>query len=368
LLDVKLKLRPGHTSERVWMEPSPLRTLFWNVTYSCNFRCPICFTDAGTPAPDELTTEEALAVARKAGKSGIRDVLISGGEPFMRPDLIAILSALAEFDISVRIASNGSLLDDYALDELRRRTLTKSFQISLDSIEPALYAKLHGTSPELLDTVLGNLKRIQAHGFHATVSTRLTPETLPGIPRLLDIAEREGWATVTVHIPVHANRISGAYPQDEDVIGLLAPALEHFIMLPQRWLIETYIPWAQYHPLMARAAKRVRVVHRGCRAGRDRLTINPTGWISPCICLDLPAARLGNVRQSALPDLFATSALCRMMRQPAEHGICTDCPHVAECGGGCRAAALALSGRLDGPDASCPVWKKRLDRKDHGAP
>lgn len=359
MLDVKLKLRPGHTSERAWMDPSPLRTFFWNITYACNFRCPICFTDAGTSAPDELTTEEILKIAREAARSEVRDVLISGGEPFMRPDLIAILSALAEFKISVRIASNGSLLDDHILDALRRRTLTKSFQISLDSIEPALYAELHGTPPAMLDTVLGNLKRIQAHGFHTTVSTRLTPETLPGIPRLLDMAGREGWATVTIHIPVHSNRISGAFPQDEDFFGLLAPALEHFARLPERWLIETYIPWAQYHPFMARLGKKIRIVHRGCRAGRDRLTINPTGWVSPCVCLDLPAAHIGNVRQTGLAEIFETSPLCRMMRKPALHGICTDCPNVEECGGGCRAAALTLTGRLDGPDSSCPVWKKR---------
>jgi len=38
MLDIKLKLRPGHTSERAWLEPSPLRQLFWNITYACNYR------------------------------------------------------------------------------------------------------------------------------------------------------------------------------------------------------------------------------------------------------------------------------------------------------------------------------------------
>jgi radical SAM protein with 4Fe4S-binding SPASM domain len=367
VLDIKLKLKPGHTSERNWMDPSPLKTLFWNVTYACNFRCPICFTDAGKPAHDEFTTEEALEVVQKVRRAGIRDVLISGGEPFMRPDLVTLLVSLAEADISVRIASNGSLLNDHVLAELRNRTLTKSFQVSLDTVQPDIYAKIHGTSPDMWETVLGNLRRIQAHGFHTTVSTRLMPETLPGIPGLLDLADREGWATVTVHIPVHSNRISGAYSQDEDVLNRLAPAVEHFLGLPQRWLIETYIPWAPYHPLMARAGKRISVIHRGCRAGRDRLTINPTGSVSPCVCMDLPAATIGNVRDSELRDLFADSPLCRMLKRPAEHGICVDCPVIAECGGGCRAAALALSGRLDGPDSSCPVWKKRASAKSQFA-
>ena len=368
MLDLKLKLRPGHTSDRNWMEPSPLRTLFWNVTYACNFRCPICFTDAGVPPPGELTTEESLAAVREIEESGIRDVLISGGEPLMRPDLVTILTALAEAGITVRIASNGSLLDDDVLGALRRETLTKSFQVSLDSIDPEIYSRIHGTPPATFATVLGNLKRIQAHGFHTTVSVRVTPETLPGIPRLLDMAGREDWATVTLHIPVHTNRVSGAFPQDEDIIGLLNPALEHFVRLPQRWLIETYIPWVQYHPLMVRLGRRIRIVHRGCRAGRDRLTIHPTGWVSPCICLDVAPAHLGNVRRNRLLEMFENSTLCQILRHPEEHGICADCPRVAICGGGCRAAALALSGRLDGPDSSCPVWKKRKACETHSHP
>jgi MoaA/NifB/PqqE/SkfB family radical SAM enzyme len=84
MLDIKLKLKPGHTSERAWMEPSALKTLFWNVTYACSYRCPICFTDGGRAHPEELTTAEALEVVEKAHKAGVRDILISGGEPFER--------------------------------------------------------------------------------------------------------------------------------------------------------------------------------------------------------------------------------------------------------------------------------------------
>ena len=133
----------------------------------------------------------------------------------------------------------------------------------------------------------------------------------------------------------------------------------HFLKLPQHWLIETYIPWAQYHPAIKRFQKHIRFVHRGCRSGRDRLTINPTGWISPCVCLDVPAAYVGTVRQDNLLDAFHRSPLCEMMRRPQEHGICSGCPNVETCGGGCRAAAFALTGQLDGQDESCPLWKTR---------
>lgn len=366
MLDIKLKLKPGHTSERAWMDPSPLRTLFWNVTYACDYRCPICFTDGGSAHPDELTTAEALEAVRKAHAAGVGDILISGGEPFQREDLLEILSCMAEHGITARIASNGSLLTADLLSRLRRETLTRSFQISLDTIDPLTYAEFHRTPIDALPRVLEVLRLIKEQGFHTTVSIRLTPLTLPGIPRILDLAESEGWSTVTIHCPLHTRRISESFQQDEDVLSLLGPALEMFCANREHWLIETYIPWAEYHPVMQRLEKSIRVIHRGCRAGRDRLTINPTGWLSPCVCMDLPEAYVGNIRTDSLSDVFQNSHACDIFRHPEKYGICDGCPNLMRCGGGCRAAAFAVCGRLDGQDESCPVWKRRAAHHQAG--
>jgi len=358
MLDIKLKLKPGHTSEREWMKPSPLKTLFWNVTYDCNYRCPLCFTDAGERRHGELTTEEAFLTIQKIHEAGVHDVIISGGEPFIRTDMADILEKMAEFGISARIASNGSLLTEAILSRLKRTTLTKSFQISLDTIDPDSYERFHNASPGTFGRVMDTLELIREYGFHTTVSVRVLPETLSGITRLLDLAVTKGWSTVTLHIPVLTRRVRNVFPVGTDVISLLKPVFEQFCSLPKKWLIETYIPWAEFHPGIIKLGGQVRMIYRGCRAGRDRLTINPTGMISPCVCLDVPEAYIGNIRQDSLLDVFSRSELCDMMRHPPDYGICEDCPNEAKCGGGCRVMAYALSGRLDGPDLSCPVRRR----------
>jgi radical SAM protein with 4Fe4S-binding SPASM domain len=358
MLDIKLKLERSHTSERSWMTPTPLRTLFWNATYACNYRCGICFTDSGARR-GELTTEEAREMVSRAHADGVKDIIISGGEPFLRSDLVDVLSHMGRLGMSARIASNGSLLTDELLTRLRAETDTKSFQISLDTLDPDLYAAIHGVPAGAFSSALGALGRIRKHGFHTTVSVRLGPQTLSGIPDLLGRARAEGWATVTVHCPVLTRRKIGAYPQKTDVLTLLEPVFERFLSLPERWLVETYIPWAEYHPAMKRLQREIRVVHRGCAAGRDHLTVNPGGEISPCVCWDCPAACIGNVRRDTFRDVFENAPLCRVLRRPWEHGICSRCPNVSNCGGGCRAAAYAISGRIDGQDESCPVWQAR---------
>lgn len=341
------------------MEPSSLKTLFWNVTYACNYQCGICFTNSSRHNPKELNTKESLIAVEKAHAAGVKDIIISGGEPFMREDLVEILAHMAKLGITARIASNGSLITKEMLTRLRQETLTKSFQISLDTTDPDLYAKFHGVKPEMYPSILTHLHQIKDQGFHTTVSVRLTPQTFPGLSKLLDLVYKEEWFTLTVHSVVHTNRIEGAYPQDEDLYTLLEPIFQHFCSLPQHWLIETYIPWATYHPVIIKLAKKVKVVNRGCRAGRDRLTINPTGMISPCVCMDVPEAYIGNIRNDDLLDVFNNSQTCDIFRNPQNYGICADCPNVVSCGGGCRAAGFAMSGQLKGQDKSCPIWKKR---------
>jgi radical SAM protein with 4Fe4S-binding SPASM domain len=287
----------------------------------------------------------------------IPEPLISGGEPFLRKDIVPILARMGGLGMTARVASNGSLLKREILKRLKGETRVKSFQISLDTMNPEVYAIVHGTSADNHSRVMRNLELIRDFGFHTTVSTRLAPMTLEGIPALLDAAVREGWSTVTVHCPLHTNRANSAFGQAEDVLGRLRPVLEHFERLDPHWLVETYIPWAEYHPLVRLFENRIRFVHRGCRAGRDRLTVNPTGKLSPCVCLDVPAAHVGDVRKDRIGDVFSQSPLCDMFRNPERHGICATCPELARCGGGCRASAYVLTGRIEGQDTSCPIWE-----------
>ncbi len=357
--DVKLKLRPGHAADNDWMARTPLRQLFWNVTYKCNFACQVCFSNSGPGAPDELTTDEAKAMVLNAHRSGVKDIVISGGEPFMREDMVEILAYMKELDMTARIASNGTMVTAELVERLRRDTLTKSFQISLDTLDPELFAEIHGAPADHLDAALRALDYIREAGMHTTVSTRLTPKTLPGIPALLDLAAAKGWATVTVHCPVRTGRADGAFAPDADMLSELQPVFDHFMRLSRHWVVETNIPWARYHPAIRRLAREMRVVHAGCGAARWRLAIGASGSISPCICVDRPQFQMGNVRTDDLREVFRDAPLAHLMRHPQEHGICTDCGNVETCGGGCRAGAFARGGKVEALDPSCPVRRAR---------
>jgi len=355
MLDVKLKFQPGHADGKDWMSGGPVKVLFWNVTRSCNFNCQICFSNSGAPDPDELTLPEAKTLIRRAHELGVVDVIITGGEPFMRPDLLEILSCMAELGITARIATNGSLLTEKLVERIRRETRTTSFLISLDSLDPCIYSEIHRVPPIQLEKALEALRFVRAHDFHTTVSIRLTPRTLPGIIDIVDRAADEGWATISLQRPVFSGRVEGAWPPMFDILPALEPVFEHFLSMPSRWRVETYMPWARYHPVIQKLEEKIPVGHVGCGAARGIAVIQPSGRVVPCVCFDVPASAMGNVRDQDLRAILQESPVRAMMKRPQDYGICDGCIHLSTCGGGCRATAFALSGDLAGADETCPL-------------
>ena len=355
MLDVKLKIRPGHVNKTEWMKALKIRRMGWNVTHACNYRCRVCYSSSGKPAANELSTSEAKDMIRQARDMGVTRFVISGGEPFMRPDMIEVLAFMGDLGIDALVATNGSLLTRDMLARLRDQTKATSFQVSLDTLDRQRYAEFHGVRAEMLDRALRSLDYIQEAGFHTTVSTRPTPMNLPGIPDLLDLALRQQWPTVTIHWPLPVGRTEDCWPPDTDMLSLLAPVFEHFLQMSEHWVIQMSIPWARYHPAVQALAKRIRVVHKGCNACREILCIDANGDVLPMSCMTWEECWMGNLRERTLARAYGDSPMPDLMKRPWEHGICTDCAYVGDCGGGCRARAIARGRRLDALDMSCPV-------------
>jgi len=81
---------PLRHTRSVFLRDRPIHLTFF-VTRRCNARCPFCFYEKARDAEDgapELSTEEVRRVARSM--DGLLWVLFSGGEPFLREDLVEI--------------------------------------------------------------------------------------------------------------------------------------------------------------------------------------------------------------------------------------------------------------------------------------
>ena len=82
---------------------------------------------------DELSTEEWTDILLQLKEIGIKNITLSGGEPFMRKDIIKIISYANKIGLEVGVITNGYLLDKEKIEDAIRAGLS-SFSISIDAV------------------------------------------------------------------------------------------------------------------------------------------------------------------------------------------------------------------------------------------
>jgi GTP 3',8-cyclase len=170
--EVVVPFNPGGTLQapRDRLE-RPLRDLRISVMDRCNFRCPYCMPREQyheryqfLNSRERLSFDEIARLSRLFVQLGVRKLRLTGGEPLLRtnlPDLIADLTAIPGVE-DVALTTNGVLLGRYAA-ELKAAGL-KRITISLDSLDPEIFARMSGGFGGL-DEVLSGIERARSAGL-----------------------------------------------------------------------------------------------------------------------------------------------------------------------------------------------------------
>jgi pyruvate-formate lyase-activating enzyme len=148
--------------------------LWLYTNFDCNLRCDYCCVRSSPTAPRrELGLERVERIAAEAPPLGVTEVFVTGGEPFLLPDIAGILLACAKA-APTTVLTNGMLFAGTrlrALESLPRDRVT--LQISLDSATPEGHDRHRGQGSWA--RAWEGIERARAEGFRvrlaATVST-----------------------------------------------------------------------------------------------------------------------------------------------------------------------------------------------------
>lgn len=124
----------------------PIGSRLWLYTnFNCNLRCHYCCVRSSPEAARrELGAPRVARIAAEAAALGVGELFITGGEPFLLPDIdeIAIVCAAAA---PTTVLTNGMLFQGRRLDRLRRMPPARvTLQISLDSPTPEIHDAQRG--------------------------------------------------------------------------------------------------------------------------------------------------------------------------------------------------------------------------------
>ncbi|WP_299762096.1 GTP 3',8-cyclase MoaA [uncultured Pontibacter sp.] len=142
-----------------------------SVTDKCNLRCFYCMPEEGIPfckKEDELSFEEMLRICRILTKQGVNKIRITGGEPFVRKDLLYFLRQLTELENppELSITTNATLLEPH-IEELKNLGIT-SINVSLDTLDEARFFAI--TRRDAFQQVNRNLNILLREGFDVKVN------------------------------------------------------------------------------------------------------------------------------------------------------------------------------------------------------
>lgn len=141
------------------------------VTDRCNLRCNYCMPAEGInfAKNDKLfTLDELYTLTKIMVEQGIDKIRITGGEPFVRKDLMVLLRKMAKLEglKDISITTNATLIGPY-IDELKELGIT-DINVSMDAIHKETFDVI--TRRKEYETVYHNLMRLISGGFNVRIN------------------------------------------------------------------------------------------------------------------------------------------------------------------------------------------------------
>lgn len=161
-------------------EQLPGTRLWMYTNFDCNLACDYCCVRSSPQtARRALGVDTVRRLAAEAVEAGVGELILTGGEPFLLPDLdelVAVCTAV----LPTTLLTNGMLLHGRRLDRLRRMDRRRlALQISLDSADPELHDQHRGAGSWA--RAVAGIRTAQAEGFRVRVAATLPAEQAAGL-------------------------------------------------------------------------------------------------------------------------------------------------------------------------------------------
>ena len=333
-----------------------LQLVAWELTRSCNLFCAHC---RGSATPDsyrdELTTEECFRLIDQITEVGHPILILTGGEPLSRPDVLEIGSYAARKGLRVVMGTNGTLITEEIASQLKAVPISR-LGISLDFPVAEHQDNFRGQAGAFAAAMKG-ITNARRAGVEIQINSTITRLNVDHLDDLLALALEVGAVAFHPFMLVPTGRGKG---------------LESVELSPERyeqtlhWIYDRQLEMGdriffkptdvphymrvmkqrqqQDRPAKTAAASShnpANSISRGCLAGTGFCFVSYQGKIKGCGYLDVEA---GDIRQESFAQVWADSPLFRQLRDLSNlKGKCGVCEYKRICGG-CRARAYEATG------------------------
>lgn len=299
------------------------------LTHHCNLRCVHCYVQPGArPSGErELTTDEWLALAGEAAQAGSFSILLTGGEPLMRPDFAEIYLGIRRLGIHGMLFTNATRVDEQVVRVLKEAP-PRLIEVTVYGASPETYRAVTGSANAYAEAMRG-IALLRAAGLSIRLKTVLMRPNLRDFEAIRALAA-DG------ELPVRYDAmLQSRYSGDEGIKALRIPPAD-VAELEARTIPELPAQWAAQRDRRARLALPKGHPLYTCAAGVVSFYVSANGLVQPCVS----AVRHGVPWEPGhlLEAYRACRTSVRAVQRPANNPcsacevfvLCGSCPPVAE--------------------------------------
>lgn len=332
-----------------------LNELFIEITNRCMQKCVHCSSGASCKGYDEISFIDIKKLVDDTIPMGLSRVTLSGGEPFLHPEFMAIIQYLYCKKITVSVytcgvyAGGGSTIESIPDDVFIRMSENnvKRLIFSLHAATEATFEKISGISGSF-NLVMKSIEAAIKYGFDVELHV---------VPMLLNFDELEKILQIADNIGVKQVSFLRFVPQgrgecNNDLLNL--GTKENKILQDS---VETWREiYSNIHIRLGVPYNCLTFSGKRCTAGHDKLLINASGEVFPCEAFKYMKGKRPNIYDTDIADIWNNDALLNELRNMdiARIAVCAECEYSKLCAGGCPGQRKrSLGSFYEGPDPLC---------------
>jgi len=343
--------------------------VIWNLIRRCNLTCKHCYaTSADRDFPGELSTRQVFEVMGNLKTFGVPVLILSGGEPLMRPDIFDISHRAKDMGFYVGLSSNGTLIDENNIDDIVKVGYNY-VGISIDGMRETHdnFRRKQGS----FDAALRGVRLCHDAGIKVGLRFTLTQDNKQDLPALLQLMDEEKVDKFYLSHLNYAGRGNKNRRDDlhhrmtREAMDLLFDTCWQDVQSSRRREFVTgnndadgvyLLLWVRENmPEHAERLEKMLLRWGGNASGVNISNIDNLGNVHPdTMWWDYT---IGNVKQRPFSEIWMDTsdplmAGLKMQSRPVE-GRCASCNYRNICGGNTRTRAWQLSGNFWAEDPGC---------------
>lgn len=160
--------------------------VLWEITNTCNYHCSYCmFSCEAQKYENELTTEEVKKTIKDLKENNFTYIKFTGGEPFVRKDMIEILEYASKLGFDMDISTNASLLTKEIATKLKQMNFPM-VHVSLDGYDRDSHEYVRGKNT--FEPTIRGIKLLTEAGIYTRLGTVIYKQNENDLEKIIELA------------------------------------------------------------------------------------------------------------------------------------------------------------------------------------